>query len=112
MIWSIVLNQLISYIIQAELSFGDSIREASDQSTEVAWIVDVFGERFVPEHHIARLAVPVGHDNRRDGATIVGDTHFNAIAFEGIKKGLVTFWCGAEVVFGDVHENDSGVVGC
>jgi len=47
MIWSIVLNQLMRHIIQGELSFGDTIREASDQSTEVTWILDVFGERFV-----------------------------------------------------------------
>src|SRR6185436_12367893 len=77
---SVVNGQLVGFSVERELPFSNAIAVTSDQAAKEMVALDVTLERVMAEHHVAELAVLVGHGERDDGASVSENARFGAVA--------------------------------
>ena len=79
---SVVLGELVFLTGNGNLAVVDAVGVAAYRCTEVAGRVEgvgILGDVVVAEYHVGGIAILVGHHERHDAATIVGDAGFHAI---------------------------------
>ena len=86
---TIVLLQLVSAVVQRELTFFDAVGIAANAGTVVArrvQRVSILGNIIETQHHIGRLTILVRNNKADNTTTVVGDTNLHTIGILQRKK--------------------------
>ena len=76
---AVVDRQRVFLAVERELALGDAVAVAADQRAEVRAVLDVIGQVVVAEHHVAEVAVAVGHLQEDDEAAVIADAGLGAL---------------------------------
>ena len=76
----IIDRELDGVAVYDYAAVGDAVGVAADGCSEVALVVlgEIGADAVEAEHHVAELAVAVGHHHRDDAAAVVGDAYLHA----------------------------------
>ena len=82
----VIGSQRIIFALQLKMTFGDPVAIATDDGAEISiWLMNVFADAVVTQHHVSRFSILVGHNQADHTRAIVGDGNADFLTLQDIQ---------------------------